>query len=47
MQPEGVKTAASDKAVTTNYVAKHLDVGIAALTELANSGESVKHLIFE
>jgi AMP nucleosidase len=45
--PEGVKTEESDKKVTTNYVKKHLEIGIEALSELARSGESVKHLRFE
>lgn len=45
--PEGVKTEESDKRVTTNYVQKHLDIGIESLSELACSGESVKHLRFE
>jgi len=47
MHPEGVKTTESDKIVTTNYVASHLDIGITALEELRDSGESVKHLRFE
>ncbi|GAB2788449.1 AMP nucleosidase [Rhabdobacter roseus] len=45
--PEGVKTEESDKKVTAQYVKKHLDIGIDALTELAESGASVKHLRFE
>ncbi len=45
--PEGVKTEESDKRVTNDYVHKHLAIGIEALTELAVSGESVKHLRFE
>jgi AMP nucleosidase len=45
--PEGVKTEESDKRVTADYVSKHLEIGIEALTELAISGESVKHLRFE
>lgn len=45
--PEGVKTEESDKKVTANFVLKHIQVGIDSLTELANSGESVKHLRFE
>jgi AMP nucleosidase len=45
--PEGVKTEESDKKVTANFVGKHLEIGIDALTELACSGESVKHLKFE
>ncbi len=45
--PEGVKTSASDKNVTAKFVNLQLDIGIHALLELRNSGESVKHLIFE
>lgn len=44
MIPEGVKTEAGDREVTGQYLDKHLDVGIDALIELCNSGESVKHL---
>lgn len=47
MTPDGVKTDASDKQVTANFVNKHLQIGIDALEELANSGESVKHLRFD
>lgn len=47
MTPDGVKTEASDKEVTTNFVQKHLEVGIDSLNELASSGKSVKHLRFE
>jgi AMP nucleosidase len=47
MTPEGVKTAASDKAVTEQFVRAHLDIGIDALVDLRDSGESVKHLRFE
>jgi len=47
MVPEGVKTEASDQIVTQKFVKKHLEIGIDALTELAVSGESVKHLRFE
>jgi len=46
MIPEGVKTDKSDEAVTKNYVQDHLQIGIDALRELRDSGESVKHLIF-
>lgn len=46
MTPEGVKTSHSDEAVTRDYVEKHLSIGIDALIELKNSGESVKHLKF-
>jgi AMP nucleosidase len=47
MTPEGVKTSESDRKVTTNFAAKHLQIGIESLRELAISGESVKHLRFE
>lgn len=47
MEPEGVKTSQSDNAVTKMFVKKHLQVGIDSLIELKNSGESVKHLIYE
>ena len=47
MTPEGVKTSRSDVTVTDQYVTKHLEVGIDALIELRDSGESVVHLRFE
>ncbi|WP_370089394.1 AMP nucleosidase [Ekhidna sp.] len=47
MEPEGVKTSKSDKKVTAQFVENHLEIGIDALSELINSGESVKHLRFE
>jgi AMP nucleosidase len=47
MTPEGVKTEESDKKITSNFVEKHIQIGIDALEELANSGESVKHLRYE
>jgi AMP nucleosidase len=47
MVPEGVKTERSDKKVNQLYAKKHLAIGIDALEELINSGESVKHLRFE
>lgn len=47
MIPEGVKTSKSDTKVTSSFAEKHLQVGIDSLLELANSGESVKHLRFE
>ena len=47
MDPEGVKTAESDKKVTKNYVESHLNIGIDSLIELRDSGESVKHMRFE
>jgi AMP nucleosidase len=47
MNPEGIKTTESDRTVTEQFVHKHLDIGIDALIELRDSGESVKHLRFE
>ena len=41
--PEGVKTEASDKKVTSEWSQKHLDIGIKAMTEIGNSGEKIKH----
>lgn len=46
MIPEGVKTDRSDKKVSGKFVEKHLEIGVDALQELINSGESVKHLRF-
>ena len=47
MTPEGVKTSKSDQSVTSQFVQSHLQIGIDALIELRDSGESVKHLRFE
>jgi AMP nucleosidase len=47
MSPEGVKTSVSDAAVTAKFVQTHLEIGIDALRDLRDSGESVKHLRFE
>ena len=46
MVPEGVKTAASDKHVSTEFVEKQIRIGMEALLELKNQGVSVKHLRF-
>lgn len=46
MSPEGVKTEASDRHVTQNYVDMHLSIGIDSLRELKATGVSVKHLRF-
>jgi AMP nucleosidase len=47
MIPEGVKTEASDRLVTENYVEKHIKIGIEALKLVRRRGRSVKHLRFE
>ena len=41
--PDGVKTEASDKKVTANWVDLHLQIGIEAMTELGQKGEKIKH----
>ena len=46
MIPSGVKTDASDKSVTSKFVDLHLNIGIRALEELRDSGDSVKHMKF-
>ena len=47
MTPEGVKSTESDHLVTQQFVEKHLEIGVDALIDLRDSGESVKHLRFE
>jgi AMP nucleosidase len=46
MVPEGVKTEASDKKVTEDYVERHLKIGIDSLKQLINDGLTVRHLQF-
>ncbi|MEN8248206.1 MAG: AMP nucleosidase [Bacteroidota bacterium] len=46
MVPQGVKTEASDKKVTSSYVTEHLEIGIESLCELRDSGDSIKHMRF-
>ncbi len=47
MVPEGVKTEASDKSVTSKFVDLHLQIGIDAMTDLGTKGEQIKHFTFE
>ena len=47
MIPEGVKTEASDKIVSSNFVEKHINIGIEALKLIRRHGKSVKHLRFD
>jgi len=44
MIPEGIKTEASDREVTRNFVELHLRIGIDSLRQLINNGITVKHL---
>lgn len=46
MIPEGVKTEESDLKVTTDYVERHLKIGIDSLKQLINDGLTVRHLRF-
>jgi len=46
MVPDGVKTEKSDQVITTNYVRKHIEIGIQSLKEIKDHGLSVKHLKF-
>ena len=47
MIPEGVKTEASDLKITTNFVERHINIGIEALRLIRRHGKSVKHLRFD
>jgi AMP nucleosidase len=44
--PDGVKTEASDRAVTQNWAEIHLDLGIEAMTEIGKRGEQIKHFTY-
>lgn len=46
MISDGIKTAASDKAVTQNFVREHLDIGIETMKNIQEKNYSMKHLIF-
>jgi AMP nucleosidase len=46
MVPEGVKTEASDQQVTSRFVETHVRIGIDALKEIRDEGQSVRHLRF-
>ena len=47
MTPEGVKTSKNDKKNSAAYTEAHIQIGIDALMELKNSGDSVKHMKFD
>ncbi len=44
--PEGIKTEASDERVTADWAEHHLELGISAMTDIADEGESIKHFAF-
>jgi AMP nucleosidase len=47
MVPEGIKTEASDRRITDNFVEAHITSGIEALKLIRRKGKSVKHLRFD
>jgi AMP nucleosidase len=47
MLETGVKTEASDKKITSNFIAEQIKIGIDALNIIRRNGSSVKHLKFE
>ena len=47
MISSGVKTEASDKIITEQFVDDHLKIGIDSLNQLINNGLTVKHLYFD
>ncbi|MCF6288449.1 MAG: AMP nucleosidase [Proteobacteria bacterium] len=44
MVPEGVKTEKSDTNVTAHFVDNHIKIGVDALKEIKNNGNSMRHL---
>ena len=46
MIPDGVKTEESDKKVTTEFVERHIRIGMDSLRQLINNGATVRHLQF-
>jgi len=46
MTPEGVKTEESDKKITSEFVERHIKIGIDSLKQLINNGLTVRHLRF-
>lgn len=46
MTPEGVKTEESDRKITSQYVERHLKIGIDSLKQLINNSVTVRHLRF-
>jgi AMP nucleosidase len=43
MTPDGVKTEASDRRITENFVDLHIEIGVAAMTDIGSNGEKIKH----
>ncbi|MCS6929712.1 MAG: AMP nucleosidase [Saprospiraceae bacterium] len=47
LQEDGIKTEATDRAVTARFAEMHLNIGVDSLKQLINKGLTVKHLRFE
>ncbi len=47
MEPDGVKTEASDNRVTSNYAASHVRIGIDAMKLIIGERKTVRHLKFD
>lgn len=47
MTPEGVKTSKRDEKSSASHTADHVRIGLDAILELKNSGDSVKHMKFD
>ncbi|MBY5162691.1 AMP nucleosidase [Nitriliruptoria bacterium AS10] len=43
---EGIKSEESDTVVTRDWSRVHLELGIEAMTDIANDGESIRHFTF-
>ncbi len=43
LTPEGIKTEAGDAKVTEDWSGVHLEIGIAALSQIGDKGETIKH----
>ena len=41
--PDGVKTEQSDRQVTSEWVDRHLEIGIEAMTDIGTRGEQIRH----
>ena len=46
LTPEGVKTEASDLAVTEQWARMHLEIGIDAMSDIGEKGETIKHFTY-
>ena len=47
MEAEGVKTEASDNAVTRNFAETHVRIGIESMKLIADGRKTVRHLKYD